>query len=369
MALPGSHPNAVRLPPPIGLHGGLRWLDAGLTNTQSERRKGGLKLHPGIHGLDLRDWLIFDDEESCAQEVALKARALEERRPDVLQIDDGSTLDAQKEVHDMIVEHLKLHGRMAHDAVGQTPGDLEAAARLVPEDLILMHPSADGQFCAVAACVCFSFGDLSNRIQNAQTMAQLHAKVDGYDTQLESPVNRFLESLKVERPVWRTNWSVSFSGSLEPDVLRYILNPEKRRRVLPDSKPPSDWGDGPDGAVKLLDSRGVADSLFVKVIHIHQYCTTPYLSIAHMLAVVSRQVEYQAMRRLPVNSGYVLSAVKTFLEPFSALRSQPRAAESLATNVRRAIQTPFRVYKGLEDERIQQRILAYLDECTASRSC
>ena len=78
-------------------------------------------------------------------------------------------------------------------------------------------------------------------------------------------VNRFLNGLKVDRPVWRTNWSVSFSGSLEPDVMRYILNPDKRRRVFPGSEPPGDWGDGADGAVKLLDSRGVADSLFVKV--------------------------------------------------------------------------------------------------------
>ena len=340
-SLPGSHPNAVRLPPPVGLHGGLRWLDAGLTNTQTERRKGGLRLHPGIHGLDLRDWLIFDDEESCAQEVALKAKALDDptRRPDVLQIDDSSTRGAQKEAHDMIAEHLRLYGRLPNAAAaGHSTGDLEAASRIVPEDLILVHPGAEGQFCAVAACVCFSFGDLSNRIRNAQTMAQLHAKVDGYDAQLESPVNRLFKSLKVERPVWRTSWSISFSGSLEPDVMRYILNPEKRRRVFPDSKPPNDWGDGPDGAVKFLDTMGVADSLFVKV-------------------------EYQAIRRLPVHSDYILSAVRTFLEPFSALRSLPRVADNLASNVRRAIQTPFRSYKGLEDERIQQKILAYLDEC------
>lgn len=68
-----------------------------------------------------------------------------------------------------------------------------------------------------------------------------------------------------------------------------------------------------------------------------------------------------------MHSEYVLSAVKTFLEPFSALRSMPCAAESLATNVRRAIATPFRVYKGLEDERIQQPILTYLDECASSK--
>ena len=198
LPLAGSHPHAVRLPPPAGSSGGLRWLDAGLTNTQSDKRKGGHKLHPGIHGLDLRDWLIFDDDgERRAHEVRLKEKALDDvrRRPDVLQIDDAATRGAQQEVHALIVEHLRLHDRPHAAAAAAGSRDLEAAARLVPEDLILLRPGDDGQWHAVAAAVCFSFGDLANRIQNAQTMAELHAKVDGYDAELENPGIR----------IWRLN--------------------------------------------------------------------------------------------------------------------------------------------------------------------
>jgi len=331
----GSHPKAIRLPPFAGLTGGLRWLDAGITMTQQQTRKG-LRLHPGIHALDLRDWLLVDDEATYDAQLASKARALADRRADVLQACDPSTLGAQEEVHSMLVKHLPcVHPRFSGLTSGD--GDLEAAARLVQEDLVIMRSSdPDGRFRAAAACVCFSFGGLVERMRQAHTMLDLHAKVNGYDTELANPVQRFMAGLQVDRPAWRTNWSISFSGSLEPEPLRYLLNSQKRLRIFPGSSPPNEYGDGPDGALRRLDALGTGESLWVKV-------------------------EYQTFRRLPLHSDCILFTVRTFLEPLSALSAWPRAATQLATNVRHCAETPFKHYKGLQDERIVHRVLTYLD--------
>ena len=50
-----------------------------------------------------------------------------------------------------------------------------------------------------------------------------------------------------------------------------------------------------------------------------------------------------------------------------AFEEKPQAARNLAVNVRRALQREFRHYKGLGDERIVERTLAYLEACGGGR--
>jgi hypothetical protein len=331
-----SHPKALRIP---SEHTGLRWLDAGLSNTLVDTRRGP-KLHPGLHGLDVRDWLLLDDESgpsSYREQVALKRSFLSdpEQRPEVIQDQAPHTLGAQAEVLEMVLGHLQALDQL--DTLPSTDGmsPLEAAARLVAEDLILMEERA-GSYRSVAACVAFSFGDVPRRIGEAYSMAELHAKVGRYAQDLHGPTERFMAALTCERPAWRVNWNLVFSGRLEPHPDRYVQNLEKRQRIFPHA-PITEW-DGPDGAVRRLDEYGVADTLFVKV-------------------------EFQTFRRLERHPEYVLFGIRTFVEPMSAIRAWPDAAAALAANIRRAVQTEFRFFKGLDDERIVSRALAYLDAC------
>lgn len=184
--MPGSHPKAVRLPPSASPHRGLRWLDAGFTHTLVETRKGP-RLHPGLHGLDLRDWLLLEDGAAAgnahADQTAVKAAAFADvaRRADVLQDDDVSTHGAQAEALAMVHDWLRVchPGRADGDAPpsGST-SPLEAAALAVPEDLVLMRKdAARGTYRAVAAAVVFSFGALPARIRGQYDMAALHEKV------------------------------------------------------------------------------------------------------------------------------------------------------------------------------------------------
>ena len=136
------------------------------------------------------------------------------------------------------------------------------------------------------------------------------------------------------------DWSFVFSGLLSPHPDRYLTNLEKRHRIFPDV-PITKW-DGPDGAVRRLDRDGVGGALYLKV-------------------------EYQTLRRLRVHSEYVLFTVRTHVEPMHAFEEKPQAARNLAVNVCRALQREFRHYKGLGDERIVERTLAYLDACSGGR--
>jgi len=341
---------------------GIGWLESGITRSIVETKRGP-KLHPGLHGLDLRDWLLLDPG-TFAEHVGLKELALDtpSRRPEVLQISDAATFGAQEEVRQLMCEHLPLRYPEHYQRLSETrmsvsvngferevdaascEGPLEAAARLVQEDLVLMRRSggeaegAEPEYRMAAAAVAFSFGDLPKRASQRYSMAELHAKVGNYERDLHTPVSRLMGALKKGSPMWRSNWTFSFTGSMAPHPDRYVLNLEKRARVFPEA-PVTEW-DGPDGGVRRIDASGAGEVLFLKT-------------------------EYQTLRRLLRHDDYVLFTVRTHLTPLKAFEAQPRGAALLAENVRGALQLDFRFYKGLDDERIAARILTYLEECAA----
>ena len=331
-----------------------------MTRTVTDTRRGP-KLHPGLHGLELRDWLLVD-EHTFAEQLGEKESALAHRRDEVLQA--SGHFGAQEEVRQMVIEHLLArypeHYTREEESIGVAVGGyersvdvpaaqpagappleaaagappLEAAFRLVQEDLVLMQRAsseeaggeeADPEYRIAAAAVAFSFGNLEERVGSRHSMAELHAKVGNYDRDLHKPVARAMHALKPGSPMWRTNWTFSFSGSMTRPK-QQVLNLERLG--------PSDA----DALVARIDASGVAEVLFVKT-------------------------EYQTLRRLPQHTDFVLFTVRTLLTPMSALEGLPAAAALLAENVRGAAELDFRFYKGLGDRRIVERVVEYLDRC------
>jgi hypothetical protein len=283
---------------------GYSWLDAGLTRSIVETGKGS-RLHPGLHALDMRDWLIVTPD-MLGRDLKLKRRMLAHGSPsreELLQASDPSTREPQFEVLHLLADYLPrryphtysrtttadgrdaievrvgghvdtvaLDGRggsgSAPAGAGAVEAPFETAARLVQEDLILMDgseveaantrtqtqptdgsqvdaastqtptppaaaaPARDGgatpaaaatgavpaaaEYRASAACVCFSFGDLPRRIRHRHSMSELHAGVGGYAKDLHRPVSRGMANLKVGVPMWRSNWTFTFTDALEP---------------------------------------------------------------------------------------------------------------------------------------------------------
>ncbi|ESR23112.1 heme-dependent oxidative N-demethylase family protein [Lutibaculum baratangense] len=249
----------------------------------------------GLKPLDLGRWIEPDGH--LVRHLREKERLLAERPEVVFAAEDG-TEAAQAETLDLLAGHLEtcfpdLYGRdgksltVPSAGVRVALGDddepaLMRAARLVQEDLVLMR-AGDGGYRLAAAALCFPSA-WSLREKFGQTLDGVHEHVPGYKERLGVRMNRIFETLKVDMPTWRINWSLYADDQLH--------HPESKSR-------PRDWfsaGDGSDAFVR---------------------------------------VERQTLRRLP-RSGDILFTIKIYVDPVAAFRSHPDGA-ALAEGLRRDI--------------------------------
>jgi hypothetical protein len=107
---------------------------------------------------------------------------------------------------------------------------IDAAARLVQEDLCLMLNDGDSWVLG-AASVCFpSRWDLAGKL--GQDLAGIHRPVPGYAETLGQPTESFFDRLRPERPVWRLNWTLIDDPALhQPDPAARTPAPPTDRTV------------------------------------------------------------------------------------------------------------------------------------------
>lgn len=89
---------------------------------------------------------------------------------------------------------------------------LEAAALLVPDDLVVLA-RGDGTWRMAAGVVCFP-SHWSPPAKLGLPISEVHGPVPGYADELGERVERFLDHLSPDRPVWRRNWTVHASPEL-----------------------------------------------------------------------------------------------------------------------------------------------------------
>jgi len=322
--------------------GRFLWADG--THRAGHQRRG---MRSGLHELpsDLAPWLEVSPAAEYAGEMEAKHEALM-NTPEWCFVSDGaSSLPAQREVLDLILEHLTQHeptrfavedavrgnnGRMVHTL---TPGythtfaeeafkdaPLRLAGLLVQEDLCLMRqvplgdvssgqqvrgaPVSDHIF--VAGAVCFSFSPPERHMLPMSALH--HPAVPGYAQNLDNPMNRFFSTLRPERSFWRANFS--FGEFLEEDAA--------------ENEPPP-----------LLTADDARQRLWLRV-------------------------EYETIRRLRHASDYTLFTIKAYSDPLSSLEAAPGAARSLAAAIREC-EPAFLAYKGLQTPEATSAVLAYLD--------
>jgi hypothetical protein len=184
-----------------------------------------LPLHPGppwlamsTRSLELGAWLIADEDRE--RDLVRKAVLLDERHAEVFAaLDTPEVGAASLEVLELVLE-----------ATGESvvPTDLhplDAAARLVQEDLCLMV-LRDGAPHLDAASLCFpSYWRLADKL--GRPMADVHGPVAHYGDELAAKVDTFLLRLRPERPVWRRNWSI------HDDPAYFLPDPTPPRAVDP----------------------------------------------------------------------------------------------------------------------------------------
>jgi dimethylamine monooxygenase subunit A len=277
-------------------------------------------LSMGLKALDPRDWIEVDDQ--FVAQLAERQRLLGERRDEVLAALPGSEA-GQQEVLGLLLDHLparfpeiyrRADGAIENLATGERFviaefEKIELAGRLVQEDLCLMSAGEDG-YRLVAGVLCFpSHWRLLDKL--GRPLGKIHEPVPGFAERLGLTVNRFFESIRAERPVWRANWALV-------DTPQLFLAPEHR------------------GKPAAVSAEEAGERLWLRV-------------------------ERQTLRRLP-RSGDILFTIHTSVVPLAEALRTPAAAKALAARVRDMPEDLAR-YKGIAP--IRAPLLAWLERRAA----
>ncbi len=286
------------------------------------------RLAMALAPLDPNDWI--EPDEHLGADVAEKERLLAERHPELF-IALPEATPGSEEVLAFLADYLptqfpglyerqgdRLYNRAAGhewDLARSTLHPLDLAGRLVQEDLCLMQVEPDSEhYRLVGASVCFpTRWCLADKI--GDTVGPIHAPVPGYAEQLSSTMDRFFARLKIERPVWRVNWSIVDDPAL------YLPRGHGRRE--------RDHG---------ITPANVGDKLWLRM-------------------------ERQTLRRLPRTQD-VLFTIRIYVHPLHTLAQRPERAAALAKAIR-SLPPELQTYKSVRPFR--EAILAWLDGCVIRR--
>ncbi len=281
---------------------------------------GPWRLAMGLKALDLRDWIEIDT--SFAAQLAKRRALIEERRDDAVCLALPESRVGQAEVLTLLLDHLparfpEIYRRSPTAIENLATGErfeleleawreapLELSGRLIQEDLCLMRRGETG-YRLIAGVLCFpSHWRLADKL--GRPLDLIHGPVPGFGEQLAATVDRFFANLKVERPVWRANWSLVDTPAL-------FLPPEHRQQP------------------KRIEAERAGEQVWLRV-------------------------ERQTLRRLP-HTLDVLFTIRTYIEPLADVIDTPASARALAARLTE-LPDAMAAYKGITP--IRAPLLAWL---------
>ena len=164
---------------------------------------------PGILPLDMAHWLQVDD--AFAAQMALRERLIAEHPEAVI----GKTPMAEaavEELYGFVLAHLPTGFTRGPDRVTRPDGvqvvldprqPLHTLGRVVQEDLCVMQ-EAGGEHVLSAAVLCFPAGwKLAEKL--GRPMMRIHAPVAKYTEDVGRRVQRLMDAVREETPLWRAN--------------------------------------------------------------------------------------------------------------------------------------------------------------------
>ena len=274
------------------------------TNRKTEQtpwERLGNKFTLGLRTRSESEWLPFEDAFGDAgrrrDQMTERAWLFDNRHGETFAALDGSE-DAGAEVRDMVMAHLADYHGSTPDLPAAAMHPLEAAARLVPEDLLLLksrpRDADDGLLDWTLAAAALAFPAhwvLAEKM--GRPLAGIHEPVPHYGERLETPLDRFFTNMQVGPISHRWNWSVVTSPELfTPD------------RAL---------------SAPIAVGEGI-QRLFVRM-------------------------ESQTLRKLP-ETGQILFTIRTYIEPVLKWAHIPGALADLATMLA-GMSPQIRAYKGV----------------------
>lgn len=166
---------------------------------------GEFRWRLGVRPLDLERWIEIGDD--AAHELAQKAEIMSSH-PSTAFCALDNTEDEAQEVLEELVAHLEevhpSHAATVKIDSGLHP--LDAAGRLIQEDLVLMVERAE-RLVFGAGSVCFpNRWDLQSKL--GLSMSEVHEPVALLNEQLGPVIDDVLRRLTPDRPMWRLGWGV-----------------------------------------------------------------------------------------------------------------------------------------------------------------
>jgi hypothetical protein len=244
----------------------------------------------GVRPLDLHDWIELGPDADTA--IAAKAELNAEHPDTVFAVLDDVEPESE-EVATELLEHLRRRwpGRYGDAKLDPALHPLDAAARLVPEDLVLLV-ERDGDLVFGGGSVCFpNRWDLRSKL--GLSMAGVHAPVDRLNEQLEQPIDAFFARLTPQRSFWRLGWGI-------------LDTP--------------DWYTPLDGSAAPRPTDPGPGDLFLRV-------------------------ERETLRRFPATN-CVLFTIRTYVTPIPDVAADPDVAHRLANSID-ALPDDVRGYKAV----------------------
>ena len=287
-----------------------------MKTAQAPWQRLGYKLKLGLRSCTEEDWLPFadpfGDDMARSRQIRLKKTISEKQHEDVFSALSAAD-SASAEVLGMICSHLQTFHLSQSLQPDRHLHPLDAAARLIPEDLLVLAPQpvdSDGreknsEWRLVAASLCFPAHWVLAEKMN-RPLSDIHAPVPHYKERLETPLERFFTHMEVGTISARMNWSLQFGDTL--------FAPHREAR---------------------LPAQGQEA--------IHQ---------------IFARMERQTLRKLP-KTGLILFTIRTSVVPVMAWKNTPHAIADLVT-ILDEMSSATRAYKGVDlyQDTLRQQINA-----------
>ena len=282
---------------------------------QAPWQKLGSQLKLGLKPRQESCWLprknLFGNDTERDEQIRLKQYLFAYNHADIFAA-FPSVNAASLELLNMVRGHITAYHHTPQPKLDHTKHPLEAAARLIPEDLLLLAPrrqdnSDDPAWHLEAAALAFpAHWVLAEKMGHPLQM--IHQPVPHYDERLARPVDRFFTAMKVGPISSRMNWSLQIG--------RDLFTPRRVSR-------------------KAAANNDDFHQLFLRI-------------------------ENQTLRKLP-DTGCIVFTIRTHMLPMTLWRDDRDALQSMA-DMMQNMSPATKLYKGVPlYEPLLRRALAKLD--------
>ena len=266
-------------------------------------QKLGFKLKLGLRPRPESQWLpltdLFDNKAQRKAQISQKSHLFANKHAEVFAALPTAQV-ACTELLELVADHIGRHHESPPPPIDVTLHPLEAAARMIPEDLLLLAPHCDESsndsgkiiWRLEAAALAFPAHWVLSEKMN-QPLRAIHQPVPHYDERLAAPVDRFFTAMKIGPISSRLNWSLQISDQL--------FTPRRASR-------------------QPTKTNNDLSTLFLRI-------------------------ENQTLRKLP-KTGYVVFTIRTHLVPMTQWQDDRDALESLL-DMMQDMSPATQCYKGV----------------------